>query len=159
MSCKTLLPVLAMVSLLSGVGTPLRADEASQSVTDHGLTVYYGIVPAAIAQGIAGSHGEASQHGGPPAGEKPSYHLLVAVFNAVTGERVANGTVTASVTKPGLDRPAKPLEPMKIADTVTYGNFFDFPQHGVYRIRVTVIRPEKPQPVVIDLSYDYEGRL
>ena len=156
MRWRILLPTLALVGLLSSVDAPLRAQQASQSVTDHGLTVYYGIVPAAIAQGVARSHSEANEHGGPLAGT-PSYHLIVAVFNAVTGERITNGTMTAAVTRPGLERPAKPLEPMKIGDTITYGNFFDFPQHGVYRIRLAITRVEKPQPVVIDLSYDYEG--
>jgi hypothetical protein len=133
-----------------GIGLPVHADEASQSVTSHGLTVYLGVMPAAIAQGIAGG----SMHAAPPAAAH-SQHLIVAIFNSVTGERVTHATVMAKVTQPGFQPPEKPLEPMKIDDTITYGNFFDLSRPGIYRIRLSVSRPGGARPIVIDLLYDH----
>jgi len=75
----SLLGVIAFVGLL-GTSLPLQADEASQSVTSHGLTVYFGVMPAAIAEGITGS----SMHGAQPP-TAHSHHLIVAIFNSVTG--------------------------------------------------------------------------
>jgi hypothetical protein len=43
---------------------------------------------------------------------------------------------------------------MKIADTITYGNFFDLSKPGIYRIRLSVIRPGKTRPIMVDLLYD-----
>jgi hypothetical protein len=145
----SLLGALAFAGFL-GIGVPGRADETSQGVTSHGLTVYFGVMPAAIAEGIAGS----SMHGAPPATDH-SHHLIVAIFNSVTGDRVTDATVTAKVTQPGFEPPEKPLEPMKIADTVTYGNFFDLARPGVYRIRLSATRPGSVRPIVIDLLYEH----
>jgi hypothetical protein len=155
MGWQILLMVFALTGSLLGVGAPLRAQQASQSITSHGLTVYFGFVPAAIAQSPARSHGETDLHGGPPTAGSTSYHLIVAIFNSITGDRIVDATATASVTRPGFEPPAKPLQPMKIADTVTYGNFFELPEPGVYRIRLSVTREGKARPAVIDLAYDH----
>jgi hypothetical protein len=148
-SWACLLGAIAFAAFL-GIGLPVRADEASQGVTSHGLTVYFGVMPAAIAEGIAGG----SMHGVQPP-TPHSHHLIVAIFNSVTGERVTDASVTAEVTQPGFEPPEQRLEPMKIADTTTYGNFFDLARPGIYRIRLNISRPGSARPVVIDLPYDH----
>jgi len=150
MRAKVSCAVIALVALLFGAGAPLRAEDTSQSVTSHGLKVYFGFVPAAVAQDPARRHGEANQHAAAPAGDH-SYHLIVVIFNAVTGERITDATITAS----GLAPSVKTLEPMKIADTISYGNFFELPKDGIYRIRLSVTRQDKAKPIVIDLTYDH----
>ena len=145
----SLLGMIAFVGLL-GTSLPVHADVASQSVTSHGLTVYFGVMPAAIAEGITGS----SMHGAQPP-TAHSHHLIVAIFNSVTGERVTDASVTAKVTQPGFELPEKTLEPMKISDTVTYGNFFDLVKPGIYRIRLSISRPGSARPIVVDLLYDH----
>jgi hypothetical protein len=147
-----LLRAAVVVTLLLGTGSGARAEDG-EGVTSHGLTVYVGVVPAAIARDVAQTHGEADLHGA-RAPMPFGYHLLVAIFNAVTGERIIDATVTASVTRPGSEMPAKPLEPMKVADTVTYGNFFDLPSEGIYHIRLRVTRKGNARPTEIDLTYD-----
>jgi hypothetical protein len=155
MRWKILLVVFALAGVLLGAGSSTgRAEVDSQSVTSEGLSVYFGFVPAAVAQGIAQTHGDTNQRGTPPAGDH-AYHLIVAIFNSVTGDRITDAAVTASVTRPGFAPPAKPLEPMKIADTISYGNFFDLPSDGDYRIRLSITRKDKPRPAVIDLTYDH----
>lgn len=129
------------------------AQVSSQSVTDHGLTVYFGVVPAEIARGIAKTHGESDLH--PDTPKRPAaYHLIVAIFNAVTGERITDATITASMAQFGKPAPTETLEPMKIADTVSYGNFFDLPTHGVYRIHLNVLRSDRTRSIEIDLHYE-----
>ena len=142
-----IVPMLLVQNLIT---SPARSEEPAQRITSHGLTVYFGMVPAAIAEGIAGS----SLHGVQPTAAH-SQHLIVAIFNSVTGERVTDVTVTAKVTLPGFEPPEKPLEPMKIADTVTYGNLFDLSRPGIYRIRLSVSRTGTARPITIDLLYDH----
>ena len=129
----------------------------SQSATTHGVTVYYGVVPAEIARGIARTHGETNLHGTERA-TPIGYHLIVALFNAVTGQRISNATVTASMARPGPQSSPKLLEPMKIADTTTYGNFFELPEHGIYRIHLNITRKGSARPVTVDFLYDFEPR-
>lgn len=150
------LAVAVLAGVLLGIGSPARADEASQSVMSHGLKVYFGFVPAEIARGIAKTHGQSEMHGAEPS-TSTEYHLVVAIFNAVTGSRITNAKVSAGVTRPGFEPPSKQLEPMKIADTITYGNFFDLPSEGIYRIRLNISRKGTPRPIEIDLTYDHGG--
>lgn len=147
--------VLVLAGFLLGAGLPAGAQESSQSVTSQGLTVYFGFVPSAVAQNPARSGGETGRHGASTGDD--SYHLIVAIFDTATGERIANATVTASVHlhQPARGAPAKSLDPMKIGDTITYGNFFELPRSGVYRIRLSVTRAETANPIVIDLTYDH----
>ena len=107
-------------------------------------------MPAAIAEGIVGG----SMHGAHPAAAH-NHHLIVAIFNSITGERVTDASVTAKVMQPGFEPPEKPLEPMKIADSITYGNFFDLAKPGIYRIRLSISRLGSARPVMIDLLYDH----
>ena len=93
-------------------------------------------------------------HGAHPAAAH-NHHLIVARFNSITGERVTDASVTAKVTQPGFEPPEKPLEPMKIADSITYGNFFDLAKPGIYRIRLSISRLGSARPVMIDLLYDH----
>lgn len=152
-------PTVALAAILIGillsVTSPVFAQNPSQSATSHGLTVYFGVVPAEIARGVAKGHGETDMHGGQPS-RPTTYHLIVAVFNAVNGERIIDAKVTASMTRPGPETPPKPLQPMKIANTVTYGNFFDLPEDGIYRIRLSITRKGSMRPIEIDLTYDHE---
>ena len=142
--------IVAMLLVQNPIGLPARAEEPSQSVTSHGLTVYFGVMPAAIAEGIVGG----SMHGAHPAAAH-NHHLIVAIFNSITGERVTDASVTAKVTQPGFEPPEKPLESMKIADSITYGNCFDLAKPGIYRIRLSISRLGSARPVMIDLLYDH----
>ncbi len=148
-------PLIAatVVSLFLTFASHASAGDASQTVTSHGLAVYFGFVPAAIAQGVAGTHGDAEMHG-PDALAPSSYHLLVAIFNSATGDRISDATVAAVVTRAGGGSQTKPLEPMKIADTVTYGNFFDLPPGGLYHVTLNVTKKGDTRPTQIDFAYD-----
>ena len=156
MRLKITLAVIAVLGLVFAGSAAARAEESSQSVSEQGLRAYFGFVPSAVAQDPARSGGATSQHGAPAPGEH-SYHLIVAIFNAATEERITNATVTASVHlhQPARGAPAKTLDPMKIGDTISYGNFFELPRGGVYRIRLSVAREGRPRPDVIDLTYDH----
>jgi hypothetical protein len=81
------------------------------------------------------------------------YHVVAAVFDAATNARVSDATVRAKVSGLGLSGPEKALEPMKIADTVTYGAFFNLVP-DLYTIKLTVERPSAP-PVRVEFKYDH----
>ena len=114
--------------------------------TADGLTVYIGIIPAEIAKGHPSEHAEKTMHGGVPKGGH-EYHVVAAIFDAATGARVSDASVTAQVSGLGLSGATKKLETMEIANTVSYGAFFDLP--GLYTIALTIQRPSQPKPVAL----------
>jgi hypothetical protein len=126
--------------------------DAGQTKTAEGLTVYLGAMPAEIIRGHPTSHPEGGVHGGPPRSPH-SYHLVVAIFETATGARVSDAKVVARVSSLGLAGVRKPLEPMHIADTITYGNYFDLPDKERYRINVEVERPQGT--VRFEFAYDH----
>jgi hypothetical protein len=122
--------------------------------TDGGLTVYLGVIPAEMVKGPPPHSAQQPMHGGAPK-HGHQYHVVAAVFDAATNARVSDATVAAQVSGLGLSGTTKTLEPMQIADTTTYGGFFDLPGADIYAIRLTIRRPGSPRPVVLDFKYDH----
>lgn len=131
---------------------PARAASAGETKSAGGLTVYFGVVPAELVKGPGPHSAERPMHGGSPRGSH-EHHIVVAVYDSATNARITDATVTARVSGLGLSGPQKTLEPMKIADTTTYGAFFNLTA-DLYTIKVTVQRPGS-QPVVLDFKYDH----
>jgi hypothetical protein len=117
------------------------------------VAVYLGVVPAEIVKGHPSGHAETTMHGGSPKG-RHEYHVVAAIFDAATGARVSDATVTAQISGLALSGPTRKLESMEIAKTISYGGFFDLPGPDLYTIRLAVQRPGS-QPVVLDFKYDH----
>jgi len=145
-----------LTCVLSASGSAIAADNVSFK-TAGGLTIYLGVLPAAMIQGHAKDHPEAAMHGGVPGGPH-AYHVMAAVFNAESGERIENATVEARVTPLGLAAVTRPLMPMVIAGTVTYGNYFTMRGEGPYRITFSVTTPQVAEPVVLEFTYEHRTR-
>ncbi|TIR19930.1 MAG: hypothetical protein E5X34_19415 [Mesorhizobium sp.] len=140
-----------------GITTGGRASAADENYKEaHGLSVYFGVLPAAILRGHLESHPEGGMHGGAPRGAH-QYHVVVAVFDARTGERIENAEVTANVSALGhVGQQNIKLEPMSIAGTVTYGNFVELPGNDRYDIKLDITVPgRKPAAVRIGLTYQH----
>lgn len=99
-----------------------------------GVTVYLGVLPSEMIRGHSIGHPEASMHGGLSSG-RGEHHVLISLFDA-NGTRLENMEVQAKVGEVGLSATKKPLEPMQIVGTVTYGNFFSMPKPGPYSIEL-----------------------
>lgn len=147
---------LLSIALLGWMTLPVAAESTGYRITD-GLTVYLGVIPAALIQGHAADHAEAEMHDGVPRG-RYAYHITVAVFDSVSGERVEDAQVRARVTPPGLAPVERNLEPMPIADTVTYGNYFTMRDDGPHRIRIEIRSDDADEPVVAEFTHDHGTR-
>lgn len=147
--------ITVLAAILVGVTAP-RAQPISSNDTStaSGLTAYLGVMPAEIVKGHPATHPEGAMHGGAPGGAH-EYHVVVAIFDAASGARVSDATVMAKVSGLGLSGSEKALEPMAIANTITYGGFFQLPGADLYTVRVTVKRPGSQAPVVMEFRYDH----
>jgi hypothetical protein len=129
----------------------------NESKTSGGATVCLGVVPAQIVKDPSPHSAEKPMHGRVPRGAR-EYHVVAAVFDAVSGSRVSDATVTAQVAGLGLAGGKRKLEPMQIAGTTTYGAFFSLPGRDLYSVRVTVERPGDGRPATVDFKYDHRNR-
>lgn len=139
--------------LLSVTAAPANADEAQDSRTVDNIVIYLGVLPAEMIRGHPLQHPESSMHGGRPAGES-EYHVVVALFDAKTGARVANAQVSARVSEIGFAGEEKELAPMEIAGTQTYGNYFPMQGNGPFRISLTIRVPGEAR----DIKATFEHR-
>ena len=147
---KRYLGVVCLVLLVS-VAQWIRistAAEESRYKSAGGLTVYLGVMPAEIVKG------HPAMHGGTPRGAH-QYHVIVAIFEASSGARISDATVVAKVSGLGLSGPVTTLEPMRIADTTTYGTFVNLPGTDLYTIGLTLRRLGSLEPVVVEFKYDH----
>lgn len=117
------------------------------------INVYYGVLPAQIAGNHPVTHEERTMHGGVPPG-KDKYHLVVALYDA-SGKRITNAVVTAAVGDIGLASTRKNLEPMRIADTTSFGNYFTLRKGVIYRISIEIRRNEVQGSKTIEALFDY----
>lgn len=120
----------------------------------HGVSIYLGVFPAEMILGQPRPRAEAEMHGGVPAGEH-RYHVTVALFDNATGKRITGAQVKANVSEVGLSGVQKKLEPMLIAGSVSYGNYFNMPTtSNPYRIQVRIELPGVAD--VIEAQFDYQ---
>lgn len=76
---------------------PALADDAGNFKTVAGISVYIGLIPAEIVKGHRSGHPEAEMHGGPPNGPH-AYHLIVALFDEDSANRIEDAKVAAMVS-------------------------------------------------------------
>lgn len=143
----TVIPLLASLVVVPAVSAAATASE--HRVVD-GVSIYVGIVPAEVVRRHPRGHPESEMHGGPQAGEH-AYHLIIALFDEQTDKRISDARVSAAISEINHPGHQRKLEPMLIAGTIAYGNYFDLPGSGPYRIVVQIRR--LGQPGVIEAEF------
>lgn len=145
MIARVPLRLLALLALLlAGISAPATADTGSDSKTVDNVLIYMGLLPAEMIRGHPPSHAESTMHGGAPAGKR-EYHVVIALFDATTGKRISGADIRARVAEISLSGQEKKLDPMEIAGTETYGNYFLMAGNGPFRIDLTIRVPGRPE--------------
>jgi hypothetical protein len=109
------------------------ADELERHQRVDGMSVYLGVIPAQLIQEYSGG-----MHGG-DADKEHRYHVLVALFDSKSGERIIDARIKATVSPLGLGGSTKELEVMH-GELLSYGNYFTLHKPELYRIRVEIQR-------------------
>jgi len=144
--------LLATITMAGALGCGRDAGLPRSEQTVDGVTVYLGIVPAALVQGHSTKPGDPQALHGGTTTIAASHHVMVALFDAATGARITVALVKASVG----GSVAKTLEPMEVNGLMTYGNFFALSGPGVERIRVEILSPGKPAPIKANFAYQHD---
>ena len=114
--------------------TSLMAGHAQRHQILDGLSVYFGAIPAQLIGGHGSMHHTKDMKKG-----KYTYHILVAIFDKSSGERIIDASIKATVIPLGMKGETKKLEPMH-GDMQSYGNFFTMTETTPYVIRVEIRR-------------------
>jgi len=150
--------MIPAVALFMAASVSAHAAQLDRSVRKNGMTIHFGIVPAERAQAVEGSASAPAEAVSAPA--RGSYHLVVALYDKASGARIDDAAVTAKVTRPGPKSgpkvQVKPLQPLKVNDTVTYGNYFDMPWQGRYRIDLSIKRKDSIDVTKVRATYDQQ---
>ncbi|RZF25007.1 hypothetical protein EVC45_35830 [Paraburkholderia sp. UYCP14C] len=144
----------ALIFLMALLATAVAAGQgnAGQHLLIGDTDVYYGLTSSAAVGAHDASHPEASMHGG-VSGNRHKYHLVVALFDHLTQERISDASVTAAVREIGLGETRRKLEPMGSGDTISYGAYFEMSGAGPYRVKLNVRRPDRPGTVSGEFEY------
>ncbi len=154
MSRKRLIGFLGAVSVVAFGLFPAAslAGHLDRTATVGGIVVHLGIVPAELLR-QDGDHYAEHNLQCPPPRSRNSHHVLVALFDAASGERITDAEVTTRVSPLGLVGPRKHLHPESIAEAVTYCNYFNMAPHDTYIIDVDIRRPGSPKAIRARFEY------
>ncbi len=143
----------AFIVGVSLAGVALAGHLDRYNVAD-GIGIYLGVIPTDLIAVHPLEHTEDAMHGGIPL-VKHHHHVMVALFESKTGERITDAEVEASVREIGLAGRTRELEPMTIAGALTYGNFFELRSRTRYLISIRVRRPGSPRVIETRFEYDH----
>jgi hypothetical protein len=143
----------AVAALLSWWAVPsASAQSVDYTKSAGGFEFSLGVIPAAVVRDTLVDHHAETMHGGLPRGTRVQ-HVMVAIFDRGSGQRVTGATVTARVEEPGHFGNERPLEPMNVAGAVSYGNYFPMAAGRPYEIRVRARIPGAPETVTVVFRY------
>lgn len=145
--------LISGVILFAMLVTTAQASGPSNQKSVQGVSIYLGVVPASVVYDHDPEHPERKMHGGTP-DSSHNEHVMVALFDEQSGERIRSAEVTAEVSRPGLQPIRKELEPMAIAGAMTFGNYFKMAEDGTYRIELIIQR--KGQADSVGAVFEHE---
>jgi hypothetical protein len=115
-------------------------------------TVYFGVIPAEAIRAHPKDYPR-KIYGAPPSAPD-QYYVTIAVFDSASGQRVDDAAVTARVATASESGRARALQPITIAGSRSYGNYFAMGGTGPYKIAVSVKRPGSPD--IAQAQFEYE---
>jgi len=144
--------VLIGVAIVNPLAIASDVPESFQVV--EGVAIYLGVMPAEILQNRPEKGPESSMHKGVPT-KAHRDHLVVALFDKASGKRIENAEITGRVMEFGLGGQQKKLEPMTIAGTVTYGNYFKMPGRETYHIKLWIRLPNRSDAIEVKFTHGH----
>lgn len=142
-----------VVAALASAGA--AAQPAQTQRQSGGLVLHYGLVPAEMVLAVPRPQAEREMHGG--AAGKSGSHLVLAIFDAASGQRISQAEVMTHITLVGGASTTKRLEPMNINDMPSFGAFVPIGAPGIYKIRFEVKRPGVEGTVSAEFEHRVAG--
>jgi cytochrome c5 len=119
-----------------------------------GTTVYFGVVPAHAIRSRPKEYPQ-KMYGVPPPGPA-QYYVTVALFDTPSGQRIEDAVVKARVATAAGAGPEKTLQPITIANSRSYGNYFAMSGSGPYKVSVHIRRPGSSDAIQAQFEYTHQ---
>lgn len=161
------LPKIGWKPFAAALAFALAATPSSAGVVDgvktvDDLTIYLGVVPAAIVRGHQAEL-NAAVRAGLPRSSAHNLHIVAAVFNKTSGARLENIQVRARILEVRArvhgTRPRSwtvPLQPMRVNGALTFGAFTNLGSWQDATISIDVIRPSRsPRHRMTTAQFEY----
>lgn len=150
--------MLSVMLILGLAANPAFAKGNAFHEQSKSYLVYLGVVPASLLEKVPSLVDQDKHlHGGVAEQSASTQHVMVTVFRKDNNARVLNATVIAKVGRSkllGLKGEEKPLEKMVTSNAVAYGNFFDMPERGEYRIEINIYESQKSGSESVRFEYE-----
>lgn len=139
----------AFAALLAAAACAQPSHEPSAAATNEGVSAYLGVVPSAV---VRAEHPERVLHPSMPSGDA---HIVVALYESVSGARIENAAVEAVIQgERHRARRTIRLEPMRIDGTVTFGGFVSLARNDRYHVDVLVRLPGDEREIRLEFLFD-----
>ena len=148
--------ILAGFLSLAALPGVAAADHLGRTVITDGMVVHLGIMPTEVLRENPAQY-PAHDPGKLPSG-RHMYHVMLALFDRATGERITDAQIEARVAPLGLSGPVRPLDPMLVAGVLTYCNYFRLSPTDTYVIKASIKRPDRPSAAVAKFVLLPHGR-
>jgi hypothetical protein len=148
-------PSAWMLMAFMSSATSAQDNGVGNSMVVEGVLAYLGVLPAAVVRGHPESHAEGSMHGGVPEGQH-QYHIVLALFDAASGKRIESAQVSVSIMGLGhVGGNSLNLDPMTIANSVTWGTFVKLPGADLYDLKFKVLLPARKTAISFSFRYSH----
>lgn len=150
----------AIVYMFNPVTVATQTSPVASTVTGQdfavvgGTTVYFGVVSADVIRSHPKEYPQ-NVYGVAPFGPA-QYYVTVALFDTPSGQRIDDAVVKARVSTTVGVGPEKILEPMTIANSRSYGNYFVMGGVGPYKITVHIRRPSSSDAIQAQFEYTHQ---
>jgi cytochrome c5 len=116
-----------------------------------GTTVYFGVIAGDVIRTHPKEYPPKS-YGTPPSAPA-QYYVTVALFDSITGQRIDDALVRARVATATGSGAEKTLQPITLADSRSYGNYFAMGGSGPFKVIVQVRRPGSTDAIQAQFQY------
>jgi hypothetical protein len=143
---------MVVAGALALTPSSLAADHLGQAVIADGVVIYLGVMRSQTLVGDTASYGDHNMLCPPPGGHD-NYHVMVALFDSDTGERITDADVYARVSSLGLVGPRKHFGAVEVAGAMCYCNYFDLSAFDRYNVKIDITRSESPKVIHAQFTY------
>jgi cytochrome c5 len=150
----------AIVYMFNPVAVATQTSPVAKAVTGQdvavvgGTTVHFGVVSADVIRTHPKEYPQ-KVYGVAPAGPA-QYYVTVALFDTTSGQRIEDAMVKARVSTAAGAGAEKTLQPITIANSRSYGNYFVMGGAGPYKVTVHIRRPGTSDAIQAQFEYTHQ---
>jgi hypothetical protein len=144
---------LAAAAAALALASPVARAQVPGAKTVDGVMFNVGIAPVEQVLALPATAPERGMHAHPA--RHGTEHLVVALADARSGATISRASITATVSRLGMEEESRTLEPMDLSGPASWGDYFDMRAPGPYRIHLVARVPGRA-PIAAD--FDYRNR-